>query len=93
VLINQPPTKVTTLDNGMRIASEDSGAATATVGLWIDSGSRYETDETNGIAHFMEHMAFKVDQLVLLILRNNYIKIESFEILCSYLTMIERQNT
>lgn len=44
----------------MRVATEDSGAATATVGLWIDAGSRYETDENNGVAHFMEHMAFKV---------------------------------
>lgn len=44
----------------MRVASEDSGASTATVGLWIDAGSRYETDENNGVAHFMEHMAFKV---------------------------------
>ncbi|XP_014203295.1 mitochondrial-processing peptidase subunit beta [Copidosoma floridanum] len=58
-LINQPPTRVSVLDNGMRVASEDSGAATATVGLWIDAGSRYETDENNGVAHFMEHMAFK----------------------------------
>ncbi|KAK0090445.1 hypothetical protein PV325_000109 [Microctonus aethiopoides] len=58
-LINQPPTKTTTLDSGMRVASEDSGAATATVGLWIDAGSRCETDKTNGVAHFMEHMAFK----------------------------------
>ncbi|CAL1688354.1 unnamed protein product [Lasius platythorax] len=58
-LINQPATRVTTLDSGMRVASEDSGAATATVGLWIDSGSRYETDDNNGVAHFMEHMAFK----------------------------------
>ncbi|KAL7302269.1 mitochondrial-processing peptidase subunit beta [Trichogramma pretiosum] len=58
-LINQPPTCTTTLDNGMRVASEDSGAATATVGLWIDAGSRWESDENNGVAHFMEHMAFK----------------------------------
>ncbi|XP_057338488.1 mitochondrial-processing peptidase subunit beta [Microplitis mediator] len=58
-LINQPPTRTTTLDSGMRVASEDSGAATATVGLWIDAGSRCETDKTNGVAHFMEHMAFK----------------------------------
>ncbi|XP_003703722.1 ubiquinol-cytochrome c reductase core protein 1 [Megachile rotundata] len=58
-LINQPPTRVTTLDCGMKVASEDSGAPTATVGLWIDSGSRFETDENNGVAHFMEHMAFK----------------------------------
>ncbi|KAF7998601.1 hypothetical protein HCN44_011009 [Aphidius gifuensis] len=58
-LINQPPTKTSTLDCGMRIASEDSGAATATVGLWIDAGSRCENDDNNGVAHFMEHMAFK----------------------------------
>ena len=44
----------------MRVASEDSGAATATVGLGIDAGSRCENEENNGVAHFMEHMAFKV---------------------------------
>lgn len=59
MLINQPATRVTTLDCGMRVASEDTGAPTATVGLWIDSGSRFETDANNGVAHFMEHMAFK----------------------------------
>lgn len=67
-LINQPATRVTTLDSGMRVASEDSGAATATVGLWIDSGSRYETDENNGVAHFMEHMAFKVLLIIIAII-------------------------
>ena len=30
------------------------------VGLWIDAGSRYETEENNGVAHFLEHMIFKV---------------------------------
>ena len=29
------------------------------VGLWIDAGSRFEEEETNGVAHFLEHMAFK----------------------------------
>jgi len=58
-LVNVPPTQVTNLDNGLRVATEDSGAATATVGLWIDAGSRYETDHNNGVAHFLEHMAFK----------------------------------
>merc|ERR1719154_157936 len=43
----------------MRVASEDSGSPTATVGLWIDTGSRYETAANNGVAHFLEHMAFK----------------------------------
>ncbi|CAB3386497.1 Hypothetical predicted protein [Cloeon dipterum] len=58
-LVNLPPTQLTQLDNGMRVASEDSGLPTATVGIWIDSGSRYETDKNNGVAHFLEHMAFK----------------------------------
>ena len=32
----------------MRVATEDSGVPTATVGLWIDTGSRYETAANNG---------------------------------------------
>lgn len=59
-LINVPPTLVTVLKSGLRVASEDSGAPTATVGIWIDAGSRYEDDRNNGVAHFLEHMAFKV---------------------------------
>lgn len=35
-------------------------AQTSTVGMWIDAGSRAETQETNGTAHFLEHLAFKV---------------------------------
>ncbi|VVC91162.1 unnamed protein product [Leptidea sinapis] len=58
-LVNVPPTRLTVLDNGIRVATEDSGAPTATVGLWIDAGSRYETSKNNGVAHFLEHMAFK----------------------------------
>merc|ERR1712078_935172 len=30
-----------------------------TAQVWIDAGSRYETERTNGTAHFLEHMAFK----------------------------------
>jgi processing peptidase subunit beta len=29
------------------------------VGIWIDAGSRFESEKTNGTAHFLEHMAFK----------------------------------
>merc|ERR1711907_348391 len=53
------PTKVSVLGNGLRVASEDSGGETATVGVWIDAGSSFETDADNGSAHFLEHMAFK----------------------------------
>jgi len=59
-LINVPPTRVSQIENGIRIATEDTGIQTATVGLWIDAGSRYENDKNNGTAHFLEHMAFKV---------------------------------
>ncbi|XP_026472396.1 mitochondrial-processing peptidase subunit beta isoform X1 [Ctenocephalides felis] len=58
-LINVPPTQVSCLESGLKVATEDSGAATATVGLWIDAGSRYEDARNNGVAHFLEHMAFK----------------------------------
>ena len=59
VLVNVPETKVSKLDNGVRIASENSGQQTCTVGVWIDAGSRYENHQNNGVAHFLEHMAFK----------------------------------
>ncbi|KAI0837179.1 mitochondrial-processing peptidase subunit beta [Hypoxylon sp. FL0890] len=53
-------TETTTLKNGLTIATEYSPwAQTSTVGVWIDAGSRAETDETNGTAHFLEHLAFK----------------------------------
>ncbi|KFM23147.1 putative mitochondrial-processing peptidase subunit beta [Auxenochlorella protothecoides] len=59
-LAQLPETKVSTLANGLRVASESVPfAETATVGVYIDAGSRFETDATNGAAHFLEHMAFK----------------------------------
>lgn len=58
-LLSYPQTQVSTLDNGLRVASEKGEGETATVGVWIDAGSRYETPETNGVAHFLEHMSFK----------------------------------
>lgn len=54
-----PPTQVTTLPNGLRVASQQTADETLTVGVWIDAGSRFETKESNGTAHFLEHMAFK----------------------------------
>lgn len=54
-------TETTTLPNGFTIATEHSPfAQTATVGVWIDAGSRAETAKSNGSAHFLEHLAFKV---------------------------------
>jgi len=58
-LLNTPPTKISTLDNRLRVASEYRQGETATVGVFIDAGSVWEDKQTNGVAHFMEHMAFK----------------------------------
>jgi len=49
-----------TLSNNLRVIMADTGGAeSATVLLLVKAGSRYETIENNGIAHFFEHMAFK----------------------------------
>eukprot|EP00529_Nitzschia_sp_RCC80_P023014 CAMPEP_0113464340 /NCGR_PEP_ID=MMETSP0014_2-20120614/13151_1 /TAXON_ID=2857 /ORGANISM="Nitzschia sp." /LENGTH=469 /DNA_ID=CAMNT_0000356419 /DNA_START=83 /DNA_END=1489 /DNA_ORIENTATION=+ /assembly_acc=CAM_ASM_000159 len=59
-VLRAPTTDVSTLNNGLRVGSETTlGAETATVGVWIDAGSRYETSANNGASHFLEHMAFK----------------------------------
>lgn len=52
--------RTTTLANGLRIITEPMpGLASASVGLWVMAGGRHERPEQNGIAHFLEHMAFK----------------------------------
>ncbi|CAK9186028.1 unnamed protein product [Ilex paraguariensis] len=59
-ILSSPLTRVTTLPSGLRVATESNLAAkTATVGVWIDAGSRFETEGTSGTAHFLEHMIFK----------------------------------
>ncbi|MEO1790050.1 MAG: pitrilysin family protein, partial [Pseudomonadota bacterium] len=49
-----------TLPNGLRIVTEHMpGLKSASVGVWVTAGGRHERVEQNGIAHFLEHMAFK----------------------------------
>jgi len=48
------------LSNGFRIVTENMpGLASASIGVWVAAGGRHETPQQNGIAHFLEHMAFK----------------------------------
>ncbi len=48
------------LDNGLRVLSAPMDQAqSVSCFLMLAAGSRYETRETNGIAHFAEHMFFK----------------------------------
>jgi len=58
----QDPTqrdKITTLSNGVRVASEDLPDAFSGVGVYIDAGSRYENESIRGVSHLMDRLAFK----------------------------------
>src|SRR5918999_6339898 len=50
----------TVLDNGIRIVSHEMPEhRSVSLGIWVESGSRHETDPQNGISHFIEHLLFK----------------------------------
>ncbi len=49
-----------TLENGMRVLVEEvPSSRSAAVGIWIRAGSRDDPPDAAGIAHFIEHLAFK----------------------------------
>ena len=55
--------KLDQLANGVRIVSEHMpGLESASIGIWVTAGGRHERLDQNGIAHFLEHMAFKGTQ-------------------------------
>ena len=48
------------LPNGLRILTERMPhVRSVSIGVWLARGSRHETEEQSGIAHFVEHMLFK----------------------------------
>ena len=52
--------QIHTLSNGFRIVTEHmAGLKSASLGIWVGAGGRHERLEQNGLAHFLEHMAFK----------------------------------
>ena len=52
--------RLTTLENGLRVATDTMDTVeTVTLGAWVETGSRDEPAELNGISHFLEHMVFK----------------------------------
>ncbi len=52
--------EVTRLPSGLSVVSDSMPhLESATLGVWVGSGSRDEAPEENGISHFLEHMAFK----------------------------------
>lgn len=54
------PVSKLSFNNGIVLITEPVATAkTAAIGFWFYSGSRYETDNTRGISHFVEHLLFK----------------------------------
>lgn len=50
----------TRLSNGLRVVTKDMRERdSVAVGLWIGGGGRHEEDRVKGVAHFLEHIAFK----------------------------------
>ncbi|XP_016540381.2 mitochondrial-processing peptidase subunit alpha [Capsicum annuum] len=52
-------TQITILANGLKVASEASVNPAASIGLYVDCGSIYETPASYGATHLLERMAFK----------------------------------
>ena len=51
---------VETLPSGLRLVTEAMPhVRSITVGVWLTRGSRHESDQESGVAHFVEHMLFK----------------------------------
>lgn len=51
---------LSSLRNGLRIATDRVETVdTVAIGVWVDVGTRHEPAMINGVAHFLEHMAFK----------------------------------
>ena len=61
--LNERDIRSTTFSNGVRVISESMRhVRSVSVGIWIGSGTRGESQEQNGISHFIEHMVFKGTQ-------------------------------
>lgn len=54
------PMETTVTQNGIRVCTEGiRGCSVSAVGVFIGAGTRHETLESSGAAHFLEHLHFK----------------------------------
>lgn len=52
--------RFSTLPSGIRVVTDFMPTVeTVSLGIWVGAGSRHEIESNNGVAHFLEHMAFK----------------------------------
>ena len=58
--MSESQVKVTNLDNGIRVVSDMMNSVeSVSLGAWFGIGTRNESADVNGVAHLLEHMAFK----------------------------------
>ncbi|TKA78687.1 Mitochondrial-processing peptidase subunit alpha [Friedmanniomyces simplex] len=57
--VRDPVEQITTLPNGIRIATEALPGSFSGVGVYIDAGSRYENAALRGVSHIIDRLAFK----------------------------------
>lgn len=58
--VHEKRVDITRLSNGLTVATERMPEiATATLGVWVGTGSRHEQPHEHGLSHLIEHMAFK----------------------------------
>ncbi|MGK7938744.1 MAG: M16 family metallopeptidase [Crocosphaera sp.] len=56
--VSHSPT-IVNLDNGLTIIAEQMPVEAVNLNVWLQVGSALESNEINGMAHFLEHMVFK----------------------------------
>lgn len=52
--------QITTLRNGLRVATEALPGPFSGVGVYVEAGSRFENEELRGVTHIVDRLAFKV---------------------------------
>ena len=55
--------KISTLSNGLRVATIPVQSEISTIGIWVKSGSIYENAHNNGVSHYLEHILFRGNNL------------------------------
>ena len=51
--------QITTLPNGIRVATEALPGHFSGIGVYVDAGSRYENEGLRGVSHIIDRLAFK----------------------------------
>jgi processing peptidase subunit alpha len=62
--------QVTTLPDGLRVATESMPGHFAALGVYANAGSRYEHAQTMGASHLLDRMSYCVNFILLLLLKS-----------------------